>query len=304
MPDATVTDGRPDVLYAKVVKRLPHFTLEAEIRCPAGSVTVLTGPSGSGKTTLLRLLAGLEEPDAGVIGLGGAVWRDTAAGLRLPPRRRNIGLVFQEYSLFPHMTLAKNVAYAAVDAGYADELLALFGIRHLAGARPAAMSGGERQRGAICQALARKPQALLLDEPFSALDAAARLALRGQLLDVRERFGIPIVHVTHDLAEAAQLGDAILSINRGRLDPDWFDRQLDVHLREQGALLARRGIDWAGGGAGRDGAGSAGAASCPSEQRTARLPASRHAGFGQAWFAKAPKDPASVPPEGLPSSMP
>jgi len=268
------------MLYARVVKRLPHFTLEADIRCPAGAVTVLTGPSGSGKSTLLRLLAGLGDPDEGVIGLGDAVWRDTAAGVRLPPRRRNIGLVFQDYSLFPHMTLAKNVAYAAVDADYADELLALFGIRHLAGAKPAAMSGGERQRGAICQALARRPRALLLDEPFSALDAATRLALRGQLMEVRDRFGIPIVHVTHDLAEAAQLGDAIVSINQGRLDPDWFDRQLDIHLREQGALLARRGIDWAGGDPGPIGKkGGATMLGC-GEERPARQPTLASTGGG------------------------
>lgn len=234
------------MLYARIVKRLPHFTLEADIRCPAGSILVLTGPSGSGKSTLLRLLAGLDDPDAGVVGLGTTVWRDTAARVRLPPRRRNIGLVFQDYSLFPHMTLAQNVAYAAVDAAYAEALMALFGIRHLAGAKPAAMSGGERQRGAICQALARKPGALLLDEPFSALDAATRLALRAELAAVRDRFGVPIVHVTHDLAEAAWLGDAIVALNAGRPDPDWFDRQLDVHLREQQALLVRRGIDCAG----------------------------------------------------------
>ena len=272
-PQAAFEDGTLGMLHARVVKRLPHFTLEAEIRCPAGAVTVLTGPSGSGKSTLLRLLAGLDDPDEGVIGLGDAVWRDTAAGVRLPPRRRDIGLVFQDYSLFPHMTLARNVAYAAVDAGYADELLALFGIRHLAGAKPAAMSGGERQRGAICQALARRPRALLLDEPFSALDAATRLGLRAQLLEVRDRFGIPIVHVTHDLAEAAQLGDAILSVNRGRLDPDWFDRQLDVHLREQGALLARRGIDWAGGGPEPRGQVADASAVCRGEERPIRLPA-------------------------------
>ncbi|BAH75443.1 ATP-binding cassette domain-containing protein [Solidesulfovibrio magneticus] len=268
------------MLHARVVKRLPHFTLEAEIRCPAGCVTVLTGPSGSGKSTLLRLLAGLDDPDEGVIGLGDTVWRDTAAGVRLPARRRDIGLVFQEYSLFPHMTLARNVAYAAVDAGYADELLALFGIIHLAGAKPAAMSGGERQRGAICQALARRPRALLLDEPFSALDAATRLALRAQLLKVRDRFGIPIVHVTHDLAEAAQLGDAIVSINQGRLDPDWFDRQLDVHLREQGALLARRGIDWAGSGPGPIGKEGGATTVGRGEERPARKPTLASTGGG------------------------
>lgn len=230
------------MLRVRCAKRLPHFTLEADIACPAGSIVVLTGPSGSGKTTLLRLIAGLIDPDQGRMALGETVWCDTAHGIRLPPRRRNIGLVFQEYSLFPHMTLAGNVAYAAADQKEVPGLLHLFGLSHLAGAYPAAMSGGERQRGAMCQALARRPGALLLDEPFSALDAATRMALRAELLAVRQRFAIPIIHVTHDLAEAAQLGDTILAINQGRVDADWFDRQLDLHLEEQRELLARRGV--------------------------------------------------------------
>ena len=228
-------------LSAKLRKRLPQFTLDVEIACPAGRILVLTGPSGSGKTTVLRMLAGLEEPDEGRVCLGDTVWRDTEAGVRLPARKRDIGLVFQEYSLFPHMTLAQNVAYATEDSAYAAELLELFGISRLADARPATMSGGERQRGALCQALARKPKALLLDEPFSALDAANRVALRRVLALVRDRFSLPIVHVTHDLAEAALLGDQVLTIRQGALDPDWFGQQLGHYREEQQALLARYG---------------------------------------------------------------
>jgi len=236
------------MLAAHLVRRLPHFTLDVDIACPAGEILVLTGPSGSGKTSLLRLIAGLDDPHRGRVALGDTVWRDTDRGIRVPVRRRGVGLVFQDASLFPHMTLAQNVAYAAVDRSQVGELLGLFGIAHLAGALPVAMSGGERQRGALCQALARRPRALLLDEPFSALDAATRLALCGELLRVRELFAIPIVHITHDLAEAARLGDRIIAVNRGRLDADWFDRQLDAQLRERQVLLARRGI----GAGGRD----------------------------------------------------
>jgi|GEM_PF-170982 len=236
------------VLRARLKKRLRHFTLDVDIECPAGGILVLTGPSGSGKTTLLRLLAGLDEPDEGRITLGGEVWLDTAAHVRVQPRRRGIGLVFQEYSLFPHMTLAQNVAYATPharsgSAAAADirGLLELFGIAHLAGARPGNMSGGERQRGALCQALARRPLALLLDEPFSALDAATRASLRAELLRVRARFAMPIIHVTHDLAEAALLGDRIMSINRGVADTGWFAEQASQRLEEEAALRGRLG---------------------------------------------------------------
>ncbi|MBU1230567.1 MAG: ATP-binding cassette domain-containing protein [Proteobacteria bacterium] len=223
-------------LTARLHKRLAHYTLDVEVECPAGSILVLTGPSGSGKTTLLRLLAGLDHPDEGRISLGETVWLDTAGGVRQKPQARGIGLVFQEYSLFPHMTLAQNVAYATTDRRWAHTLLASFGIAHLAGSKPCAMSGGERQRGALCQALARRPTALLLDEPFSALDAATRSALRQELLVIRERFAIPIVHVTHDLAEAALLGDTVLALDQGRLDPLWFDRQVAERLDEERIL--------------------------------------------------------------------
>lgn len=228
-------------LVARLTKKLPHFDLDVELACPPGAILVLTGPSGSGKTTTLRLLAGLEEPDAGRVALNGEVWRDTSRKIRVKPRQRGVGLVFQEYSLFPHMTLAENVAYATTDTAFAEELLELLGIAHLKDAHPRTMSGGERQRGALCQALARRPKALLLDEPFSALDAATRVTLRQELLAVRDRFAIPIVHVTHDLAEAAILGDQVLTINHGAIDPDWFFTQLRQYREEREALFARFG---------------------------------------------------------------
>jgi len=227
------------MLTAQLTKRLEHCIRDVDLACPGGSILVLTGPSGAGKTTLLRLLAGLDRPDAGRICLGGETWLDTDAGVLQRPRERGVGLVFQEYSLFPHMTLAQNVAYATSDRTFAQSLLDSFGIAHLSGARPGQMSGGERQRGALCQALARRPKALLLDEPFSALDAATRSALRQELLRVRDTFAMPIIHVTHDLAEAALLGDSVLALDQGRLDADWFDRQVADRLAEEQILRAR-----------------------------------------------------------------
>lgn len=230
------------MLRARLVKRLERFTLDVDIRCPSGAILALTGPSGSGKTTLLRLLAGLDRPDEGRIELSGEVWLDTASGVFRRPRERGVGLVFQEYSLFPHMTLAQNVAYATSDSAWAGELLASLGIAHLSKARPGRMSGGERQRGALCQALARRPRALLLDEPFSALDAATRAALRRELLSVRARFAMPIVHVTHDLAEAALLGDEVLALERGRPAPGWFAGRVAERLAEEEVLRGLTGI--------------------------------------------------------------
>ena len=234
------------ILEARLKKKLPHFTLDVELSCPDGSILVLTGPSGSGKTTLLRLLAGLDNPDTGRVSMGECVWCDTQRRTFVKTRDRGVGLVFQEYSLFPHMTLAQNVAYATSDIAFGAELMQLFGIGHLVGVRPGSMSGGERQRGALCQALARRPKVLLLDEPFSALDAATRVTLRKELLAVRDRFAIPIVHVTHDLAEAALLGDQVLAVHQGVFDPRWFARQLDLCREEQQALLTRRDIVPAG----------------------------------------------------------
>jgi len=227
------------MLTACLTKRLEHFTLDVELICPAGSILVLTGPSGAGKTTLLRILAGLDTPDAGRIVLDDEVLLDTAVGVCRKPQARGVGLVFQEFSLFPHMTLAQNVAYATCDRKLAQGLLGSFGIAHLSGARPGQISGGERQRGALCQALARHPKALLLDEPFSALDAATRSALRQELLRVRDAFTMPIIHVTHDLAEAATLGDTVLALNQGKFDADWFAHQVAERLAEEQILRAR-----------------------------------------------------------------
>ena len=129
-------------LAVRLKKKLPHFTLDVEFSCPAGKLLAVTGPSVSGKTTVLRMLAGLDDPDTGRITLGDEVWRDTASGVRICARRRGVGLVFQEYSLFPHMTLAQNVAYATADAAFGAHLLELFGIAHLAGSRPGASDSG------------------------------------------------------------------------------------------------------------------------------------------------------------------
>lgn len=226
------------MLSAVLHKQLGHFRLELELACQKGKTLCIVGPSGSGKTTMLRLLAGLERPDSGRICMGRDVWQDSAKGVFLPPRKRSAGLVFQDYSLFPHMTLWQNVLYAAQNESMPTRLLKAFGIAHLKDMRPNRISGGERQRGALCQALARKPQLLLLDEPFSALDLETRLELRHVLQKMQQETPLCMVHVTHDLNEALFLGDKILPVVKGRAAPEWLERQLQL-LRHEQQLLAR-----------------------------------------------------------------
>jgi len=205
---------------------------------PGFSVTVLFGPSGSGKTTALRLLAGLERADAGAIAWGGTVWADAAKGLHLPPQARNLGFLSQAYDLFPHLSLAANLAYGLSERPLAErrarvaELVALLGLEGLEDRHPAQLSGGQRQRAALGRALAPRPALLLLDEPLSALDRPTQLRLRRELRDLLRRLDVPTVLVTHDRAEALQLGDRLVVMDGGRVCQEGeiqrvFDRPTD-----------------------------------------------------------------------------
>lgn len=200
-------------------KRLASgFELEADWSIPLhqSQVSVLFGPSGSGKTTLLRVLAGLEKPDAGSIVFAGRCWYDAVHDIFVPPQDRRAGFLFQDYALFPHLTVAQNVGYAAGPEG-AGRLLKAFGLMELAGRMPRAISGGQQQRVALARALAAKPALLLLDEPLSALDAATRTRMRHELRRTLVESAVPAVVVTHDRMEAVALGDRMAVIVEGRI---------------------------------------------------------------------------------------
>ena len=194
---------------------LRSFSLDVELAVGRETVA-LVGPSGAGKTTVLRAVAGLRRPDSGRIALGDSVWFDSAGKVDLAPEERSVGLVFQEYALFPHMTVRKNVAFGG-GADRVDDLLERFGIAKLAGERPESLSGGERQRVALARALAREPRVLLLDEPLSALDAHTRSTVRAELQELLAGLGLPTLLVTHDFRDAAALADRIGVVVAGRL---------------------------------------------------------------------------------------
>jgi ABC-type sulfate/molybdate transport systems ATPase subunit len=190
------------------------FELRVAVGLADETVAVL-GRSGSGKSSLLRTVAGLERPQRGRIALDGELWLDTARGVRVLAERRRVGYVPQDYGLFPHLTAAANVRFAA-GRNRAD-LLERFGVSHLAGVRPPQLSGGERQRVALARALAREPKVLLLDEPFAALDAITRAAVRDELVGALRELGLPTLLVTHAFEDAVAVGGRIAVLDEGRL---------------------------------------------------------------------------------------
>jgi len=204
---------------------------DVSVSVPTGRLTALLGPSGGGKSTLLRVVAGLEQPDAGTVEIEG---RDAT---NLPARRRNVGFVFQHYAAFKHLSVARNVAFGleirrtpkAETAERVDELLRLVHLESFAHRLPSQLSGGQRQRMALARALAIRPSVLLLDEPFGALDAKVRKELRDWLRRLHDEIPVTTVFVTHDQEEALEVADEIVVVNEGRIEQvgspdDLYDR--------------------------------------------------------------------------------
>jgi molybdate transport system ATP-binding protein len=209
-----------DALALRV--RLPRrgFTLDVDLQLPGAGITAVFGPSGSGKTTLLRCVAGLERADEARVVVGGQVWQDSAAGVFLPTHRRPLGYVFQEASLFDHLDVRGNLAFAQRHAGTRvalEPLLQLLGIADLLARKPHELSGGERQRVAMARALATDPRILLLDEPLASLDLARRREILPWLERLRDELRIPMLYVTHSGDEVARLADHLVLLDAGRV---------------------------------------------------------------------------------------
>jgi molybdate transport system ATP-binding protein len=226
------------VLEFDLKARRGGFTLEATCRF-AAPWTVVFGPSGAGKTTLLRLIAGLERPQRGHIALDGSTLTDCASGAHIGPGQRRVALVTQQAALFPHLTVATNVAYGlrGSNALRVQEMLALVGATEFAARRPGELSGGEAQRVALARALAPGPRLLLLDEPFSALDGAASDALLDRLKPWLCANSVQTVLVTHDATDAFQSAAEVVLIRAGRVTAQGPPREV---LSEERARLMQR----------------------------------------------------------------
>jgi molybdate transport system ATP-binding protein len=215
-----------DSLKARFTKRFAAGTvIHVEgLRIPGdGAVSILFGASGSGKTTVLRCLAGLDQPDEGTIQFGEEVWSDSEQRVFLPSRQRQLGFVPQDYALFPHLTVQRNINYP-LDKFPPDqrrkrvaETVSWLGLAGLEQRYPHELSGGQQQRVALARALVRRPRLLLLDEPLAALDSPTRLRLRTELRGLLKQLNLPTLLVTHDRQEALALGDHLIVLNRGRI---------------------------------------------------------------------------------------
>ncbi len=203
-------------LHADIAVTRGEFRLEAAFSVPPG-ITTVVGVSGAGKSTLLLSLLGDKTPSSGRIALGERALFDASKAIDVPVHERRIGIVFQDALLFPHLNAKDNVGFGLAAGGDANAWLERVGASALAARRPIDLSGGERQRVALARALAARPEALLLDEPFSALDPAARASLGTLLVALQRESGVPFVHVTHDPGEALRIGERTIALEGGRI---------------------------------------------------------------------------------------
>ncbi len=227
------------------------FELAVDLEVQTGTFITLFGPSGSGKTTFIRMVAGLETPASGRLSVNDEVWFDSAANINLSPQLRRVGLVFQNYSLFPNMTVGENLRFAQgrKDEGKITEILELIGLTGLRNRYPTTLSGGQQQRVALARAIVREPKLLLLDEPLSALDTIKRLRLQDEISRIHSLFHLTTILVSHDKQEVFKLSDKVAVMEHGRIVK--YGDAKDIFLEQQtsnkfsfvGTILSIKPVD-------------------------------------------------------------
>ncbi len=223
-----------------------EMLLDVDATIETGSLVTLYGPSGAGKTSILRMIAGLLRPDGGSVEVNGQTWFDSDKKTDRKPQQRSIGLVFQDYALFPNMTVRENLEYALAknqDPAIISELIDTIELGDLQHRKPDTLSGGQKQRVALARALVRRPEILLLDEPLSALDASMRIKLQDYLLKVHRQFHLTTLLVSHDVSEVLKMSDQIILLENGRITRQgtplkiFSDRQASNKFQLTGEVL-------------------------------------------------------------------
>ena len=204
-------------LHKKLQAASGNLLLDVDLGVDKGEIVCIFGKSGAGKTTLLRMLAGLSKPDSGKIVINNQIWYNSEQGIDLPAKNRSIGFVFQDYALFPNMTVRKNLEFAYNNKQRVDELLEFTGLENLQNRLPGTLSGGQQQRVALARALVSKPELLLLDEPLSALDMEMRRDLQNLILKINRELNQSMILVSHDLAEIFKLAQRVFVIDEGKI---------------------------------------------------------------------------------------
>lgn len=226
-----------------------ELSLQLQLEIPQGQFLAIYGPTGVGKTTLLRMLAGLTRPDAGSLVVEGVHWYDGKQKINQSPQKRDAALLFQDYALFPHLTVRQNIAFAkpaGVGAALVEELIGVMELEQLAGQKPARLSGGQQQRVALARALAQQPRLLLLDEPLAAQDGGMRLKLQQYIRQAHAQYGFTTLLVSHSLAEVYKLADQVCILETGHISrqgsPEQVFRneQLSAKFSLQGELIAQQ----------------------------------------------------------------
>ena len=210
-----------DLKLYKILKTSEgDLPLDINLQINNGELITIEGHSGAGKTTILRLIAGLIEPDKGKIIVDKKEWLNTENKIFLPPQKRNVGFVFQDYSLFPNMTVYENIKFALngdMDINHVNEIIEMMELELLKDRYPSTLSGGQKQRASLARAIVRKPEILLLDEPLSALDNEIRLKLQDYILKVHRLFNLTTILVSHDISEIFKMSDRVVRISRGKI---------------------------------------------------------------------------------------
>ncbi len=196
-----------------------HFELKLDLQIEKGNFVSILGKSGAGKTSFLKILAGLLKPETGEIKVKNQIWFNEQKSIHLPPQKRNIGFVFQDYALFPNMTVKENLIYASNQKNpkMIEELIEVCGLGELGQRKPEFLSGGQKQRVAVARALAQKPDILILDEPLSALDLEMRHELQEYILTLHKKFELTTIMVSHDIGEIVKMSDLLIILEKGKI---------------------------------------------------------------------------------------